>query len=344
MGFKDSMVKLRKAMLCGGGEGSRHSLQIVGGSVNALEAKLLIVCVDEGATDGLSDFPFPGISSTLLLNPTNFYPRKALIREKASSDAHLISLSSFPPLDAANHHHSPSATSSPAHSFPASLVSSRCPSTTLLNSASSNLPTSLPTPPRREFSDSILPVRMPASAHASSGIGAGAGTGNRMKGLWERTRRLSSSLGGSTHGHNHGHGDAAGHEGRKGGKGGTAASDEEGVVLLNLDLAFKENGLDSERASAKSVEGFEVQDCVGGAREAAVAVSAKGNVRELEVAVKGYGKENGGIKEVPSPIEDPFASRSSLAGGRASSSDEDDCVAGAGQVIVGERVPLVASH
>lgn len=101
--------------------------------------------------------------------------------------------------------------------------------------------------------------------------------------------------------------------------------EDEGVVLLNLDLAFKQKGGDSDRGSARSAKGFEVQDCVGGAQEG----GAPG--------VASVGKRNG--SEVKS-VEDPFASKTSIGGARTSSDDGGSMI-GAGQRPVGERMPLV---
>jgi len=74
--------------------------------------------------------------------------------------------------------------------------------------------------------------------------------------MWERTRRLSSSL--ASH---HSYHELDGRSGDKG---------DEGLVLLDLDLDFKDKSARFDAASVvsvastKSVEGYEVQRTVGG--------------------------------------------------------------------------------
>lgn len=77
-----------------------------------------------------------------------------------------------------------------------------------------------------------------------------------MKGFWERTRRLSNNLSINSHSGYHDLG----------------KSDDEGVVMLNLD--FKDLELDSPISGNSVVEGFEVQDVVGG-HEALTATDKK---------------------------------------------------------------------
>lgn len=161
-------------------------------------------------------------------------PSRKYIREKASNDAiRLLSLQSHPPTQPPSPH-------SVAHSG----FTSREPSQTLLNAASTDLPPSLPTPPMQKHGDTSVPAC-------------------RMKSMWERTRRLSSSLASHNSSVEYHDLDVDG-KARKGG------DEDEGVTMLNLDLDFKDQksiNLDSPVSvcpSAKSVEGFEEQDLVGG--------------------------------------------------------------------------------
>ncbi|KAH7130469.1 hypothetical protein B0J11DRAFT_504250 [Dendryphion nanum] len=199
MNLKKILSKCRRALLCCGAEEKNHSLDI-SSPTN----------IRKGVLD------IPGLTEE----------QRAFIREKASTDARLMSLSSHPP------------TRPP--SFPPSSVPlptpSRSPSVTLLNSASSNLPSTLPTPPRQKHTDSAPS----SSAH------------NRMKGFWECTRRHNNTL--RTHS-NIGYHDLKA----------DGADRDEGVVLLGFD--FKELEPDSPVSAKTSVEGFEPQDVMGGGQE-----------------------------------------------------------------------------
>ncbi|KAH7088885.1 hypothetical protein FB567DRAFT_522536 [Paraphoma chrysanthemicola] len=99
------------------------------------------------------------------------------LREKASSDAiHLLGMQSLPPSHPATSPPSPTLTSSapPSLCGPASRLTSREPSEALLNAASKDLPSALPTPPKQRHNESSPPAA-------------------RMKGMWETTRRVSES-------------------------------------------------------------------------------------------------------------------------------------------------------
>ncbi|KAF2750373.1 hypothetical protein M011DRAFT_474822 [Sporormia fimetaria CBS 119925] len=221
------------------------------------------------------------------------------IREKASaSAANLLSLTSHPPTQPP----------SPPASQPPSLASSRSTSTALLNSASAKLPATLPTPPRQQHSDSNLPANLPPSAHT------------RMKGFWERKRRLSNTL--SINSHHSGY------------QGLSKPGDDDGVVLLDLNLDV---GLASEldlgtpvsTKSAMSLEdtsGFETQDVVGGAPTPEYVPqkplkSLHDMQEELKKAVRALGASGNG--------------------GESGISSLHDCDAGAEDAAAGERLPLV---
>ncbi|KAF2655551.1 hypothetical protein K491DRAFT_746917 [Lophiostoma macrostomum CBS 122681] len=242
MTFKEMMMDLRRIMLCCSTDKKKHSLEI--SSLTDFRREVLEI---------------PGLSKEEL----------ALLREKPTPDALPLSLTSHPPTRPAStrpsasvppsnpHSSAASSANSLANSSNASPASSRTPSTTLLNSASTNLPTTLPTPPLQKHTDN----NPPTSAHS------------RMKGFLERTRRLSEAV--STHSrHSTGGYSHAGYDHLP--TGSLGEDGREGVSLLNLD--FKDTGfgmgmeLDSP-VSGKSVhldaaEGFEVQDVVGGATAA----------------------------------------------------------------------------
>ncbi|KAF2734971.1 hypothetical protein EJ04DRAFT_576514 [Polyplosphaeria fusca] len=119
MAFKDVLMKMKRALLCCGGDGRTRSLEI--SSPTDVRHIDLDICMPELSQE-----------------------ERDYIREKASADPHrFLSLQSHPP-------------SSPSTS-PSSPTSSRTPSTTLLNAASTNLPTSLPTPPQQTHTDATLP-------------------------------------------------------------------------------------------------------------------------------------------------------------------------------------------
>ncbi|KAF2645624.1 hypothetical protein P280DRAFT_124865 [Massarina eburnea CBS 473.64] len=211
MAFKDMMMKVWRMMMCGEKDEGKHSLEI--GSPTDVRRM------------DISD-TMPGLSSD----------DKRMIREKASNDAiRLLSLQSHPPTQPP----SPRSTSLPP-SLPPSGLTTREPSQTLLNAASSNLPSNLPTPPRQKHNDASPPAF-------------------RMKSMWERTRRLSSGL--SSHRSSSGYQEL---DTLNTGKGG-----EEEVLMLDLDLDFNDKSIHldspiSVAESLKSVEGFDMQDTVGG--------------------------------------------------------------------------------
>ncbi|KAF2873357.1 hypothetical protein BDV95DRAFT_339447 [Massariosphaeria phaeospora] len=230
MPFKNLMIRIRRVLLCFPEE-RKHSLEI-GFSTDVRK-------MDVGET-------IPGLTEE----------EKRIIREKASTDAiRLVSLASHPPTQAP---------CSPPSTISTTAPSSREPSQTLLNSASSNLPALLPTPPRQKHSDASPPTY-------------------RVKSMWERTRRLSASLGSSPH---HGH-HAGGYQELEREEqeanpvvvenvaqvGEECGKEDEAIAMLNLDLSYddKDGGLGfdvespvSVSGSGKSVRGFEVQDVVGG--------------------------------------------------------------------------------
>ncbi|KAF2020020.1 hypothetical protein BU24DRAFT_477099 [Aaosphaeria arxii CBS 175.79] len=246
MAVKDVLAKFRKALLCCGSGERKRSLEISSPTdvqrgvldmpgltdehESLLKSSWARVDAPEYGTWTISRrlsimgvMPSP-IRVDIFNGHADTFDRRHFIREKASTDAaRLLSLTSHPPTRP---------TSLPPSSGP-SPTSSRSPSVTLLNSASSNLPETLPTPPRQKHTDPAPPT----SAH------------NRMKGFWESTRRLSNSLSNTNH---NGYRDLKQND----------VDRDEGVVLLNMD--FKDTEPDSP-ASIKSIdEGFVSQDVLVG--------------------------------------------------------------------------------
>ncbi|KAF2798997.1 hypothetical protein K505DRAFT_371280 [Melanomma pulvis-pyrius CBS 109.77] len=214
MTFKDIMSKVGRIMLCGGKDEKRHSLEI--------GSPMDVRHLDVGNA-------MPGLSNDEI----------KMIREKSSHDViRLLSLQSHPPTQ-------PSSPSTPFPPYlpcdPSSQPPSPTPSATLLNNASVNLPTTLPTPPPQKHSDTSPPSF-------------------RMKSMWARTRRLSSL--GSHHG---------GYKELNT----TKEGDETGVLMVDLgtdqgtelDIDVKEVKLESpvSRKNTLSLDGFKSQDTVGGA-------------------------------------------------------------------------------
>ncbi|KAF2032696.1 hypothetical protein EK21DRAFT_60281, partial [Setomelanomma holmii] len=172
------------------------------------------------------------------------------IREKASSDAiHLLGLQSQPPSHPAT---SPtSRTESPSPSLgPASRLACREPSEALLNAASKDLPSALPTPPKQRHNESS-----PPAAH--------------MKSMWEISRRLSSSS-------------SATHDGLyeklervKGGQTEAKGLNESFMTLnLEFDWEDKKHSSDTPRTLSLS-KGLEMQDTVGGQSKHSSPVATK---------------------------------------------------------------------
>ncbi|KAF2855687.1 hypothetical protein T440DRAFT_464081 [Plenodomus tracheiphilus IPT5] len=168
------------------------------------------------------------------------------IREKASSDAvHLLGLQSEPPSHPVTSPPSPTRSSSPSLA-PTSAMPSREPSVALLNAASKDLPSALPTPPRRTHNENSPPA-------------------SRMKTMWKSSNRLSNS--------------STCHDGLyekleqiKG-----ADVEEKGLtesfVTLNLDFDFEDKKSSVHASSVHAsestrtlslTEGFEMQDTKGG--------------------------------------------------------------------------------
>ncbi|PSN62018.1 hypothetical protein BS50DRAFT_638604 [Corynespora cassiicola Philippines] len=152
---------------------------------------------------------------------------RRLIREKVSNDAiRLLSLQSHPPSQP------PSEPSSPPHS--------REPSHPLLNAASANLPPTLPTPPRQKHNDTLPPS-------------------NRMKSVWDRTRRLSTGL----QSHHSGYQELDPNSEKATGEDTDVRIEDDVVVKLDLDIDFKDSALNVDLdtpVSAKSGGQFGEQD------------------------------------------------------------------------------------
>ncbi|KAH6614048.1 hypothetical protein C7974DRAFT_69606 [Boeremia exigua] len=151
MAFKDIVSRFRRSLLCCNKRERKSSLDI-GSPTN-----VRVVDVSD-ALPGLTD------------------AQRKYIREKASSDAiHLLGLQAHPPSHPSSQ--PPTTPPSPEHSLrhePNSAMSSREPSMALLNAASKDLPSAVPTPPRQ--------THAPASPPSA-----------RMKSMWAGTKRLSTS-------------------------------------------------------------------------------------------------------------------------------------------------------
>ena len=212
---------------------------------------------------------------TLSLTSTS---RRQLLREKSDCDAiGLLSLGSHPPTQpstptihtalmanpfasAADRLPPSNPFASASDSTPISQRQSPAPTTPsptsirsaprssslpLLNAASTNLPTTLPTPPHQRHHETSPPAY-------------------RIKSMWERTRRLSSSLS-----HHSSLRSSTGYRGLE------RAKSDGGVVMLDLSLGegldLKETlgGEADDNKSSFSDEGFETQGTVGGTPGAA---------------------------------------------------------------------------
>ncbi|KAF1955855.1 hypothetical protein CC80DRAFT_548920 [Byssothecium circinans] len=283
MAFKDVMMKVRRIILCGRKEERKPSLEIG--------------CPTDVRRMDISD-TIPGLTSA----------DKKMIKERASNDAiRLFSLQSHPPTRPPSPHSS---------SLPPSTPSSRDPSQPLLNAASTDLPPTLPTPPRQKHSEASPPAF-------------------RMKSMWDRTRRLSSGLGSSYQHQHQRHRSSSGYheleleldtdtdadadvDAANTGAGanadaGVGVSGGESVLMLDvdvdvdldLDLDFKGEGmrLDSPVSVAGSMksgiegegEGFEVQDVVGGrlGAEAEERDFALGKaIRDMDMDMEAVGVES----------------------------------------------------
>ncbi|OAL54335.1 hypothetical protein IQ07DRAFT_595859 [Pyrenochaeta sp. DS3sAY3a] len=222
MTLKDIIMKLRWSLLCCSQRERKSSLDI-GPPTNVCRVDI------SDALPGLTD------------------AERKYIREKASSDAiHLLSLQSRPSS------RSPSSPPSPTHSHSpppgsASILSSREPSEALLNAASKDLPSTLPTPPRRQHNENSPPAA-------------------RMKSMWDSNRRPSNSSAS---------GDAL-YEKLEQAEEREARAINESFTTLNLD--FKCDDKPPRRASVHSLspaEGFEMQDTTGGHSQSGTPMSKK---------------------------------------------------------------------
>ncbi|PVI02499.1 hypothetical protein DM02DRAFT_727157 [Periconia macrospinosa] len=154
MAFRGIMKRIRRVILCGKGEEAKKPLEI-------------------GSPTDVRRMDFSEALPGLTEADSKF------IREKtANDDIHLITFQPHAPTEP----RTPPRTSSPtpsqsttsASASTSALPHETTPSYPLLNAASSNLPSTLPTPPRRQHTDTPPPA-------------------SRMKSMWERTQRLSSS-------------------------------------------------------------------------------------------------------------------------------------------------------
>ncbi|CAO2654792.1 Nn.00g115250.m01.CDS01 [Neocucurbitaria sp. VM-36] len=211
MAFKDIITRLRRAVLCCSKRKRKLSLDI-GHPTDVRRVDI------SDALPGLTD------------------AERKYIREKASSDAiHLLGLQSHPPSHPPTSPPSPTESHSPSIAT-TSMLSSREPSVALLNAASKDLPSTLPTPPRRQHNENS-----PPSA--------------RMKSMWESTRRLSNSS--SCH-------DGL-YEKLEQIKDSNEKDRNESFTTLNLDFTFEDKKDHSESPKTLSLrEGFEMQDTMGG--------------------------------------------------------------------------------
>ncbi|KAF1846700.1 uncharacterized protein K460DRAFT_406892 [Cucurbitaria berberidis CBS 394.84] len=233
MAFKDIITKLRRAVLCCSKRKSKISLDI-GHPTDVRRVDI------SDALPGLTD------------------AERKYIREKASSDAiHLLGLQSHPPSHPATSPSSPTDSCSPSLA-PTSIMSSREPSVALLNAASKDLPSSLPTPPRRQHHENSPPAA-------------------RMKTMWDSTRRLSNSS--SCH--------SGLYEKIEEIKGLDEDKDtSESFTTLNLEFHFEEKK-DRSSESPKTLsftEGFEEQDTMGGHSQ--VTTPSKKDKKVIERAIK----------------------------------------------------------
>ncbi|KAF1994414.1 hypothetical protein P154DRAFT_567337 [Amniculicola lignicola CBS 123094] len=295
MNIKRIAEKMRRALLCCGDDGRKHSLEI--GSPTDVR-RLDVASSMQGLTD----------------------KQRALIREKVSADATQIHL--FQHQNTIQPALQPTSTSnSPSPSVPSSIATrsnptSRSPSSTLLNNASTNLPSSLPTPPRHKHAESTLPH----SAH------------KRMQSLWDTTRRLSTSLG-----------SVGGREGGYLGLGRDRDGSGEGLVLLNLDFAdggdkeaVREEGREAQVEMEMEVEsparsGKSTDMSVEGDRE------GEGGFQHVSVVGGTPNRKQGGRREADNVVEIQLKDegREEVEVEDESSSDEEG---------EGEQARLVLAH
>ncbi|KAJ4368218.1 hypothetical protein N0V83_006574 [Neocucurbitaria cava] len=232
MAFKDIIMKIRRAVLCCSKREHKLSLDIVRTSLLMLATRPPRISANDykgHPTDvrrvDISD-ALPGLTDA----------ERKYIREKASSDAiHLLGLQSHPPSHPPTGPPSPTESHSPSIA-PTSILSSREPSVALLNAASKDLPSSLPTPPRRQHNENSPPAA-------------------RMKSMWDSTRRLSNS--------------SSSHDGLYEKLSQIKSSDEndrnESFTTLHLDFTFEDKKDPSKSPETLSLtEGFEMQDTMGG--------------------------------------------------------------------------------
>ncbi|KAH7398306.1 hypothetical protein BKA66DRAFT_199599 [Pyrenochaeta sp. MPI-SDFR-AT-0127] len=213
MAVKDILMKFGQALLCCGKR----------------ERKLKIGSPTDVRRVDVSD-AIPGLTDA----------ERKYIREKASSDAiHLLGLQSHPPSHPPTSR--PSPTSSRSTSVePTFIMLSREPSEVLLNAASKDLPSTLPTPPRRVHNENSPPAA-------------------RMKTMRENSRRLSKSS--SCHDDLYADlEEAKGNESEKG--------PSDSFMTLNLEFDFEEKKSRSDSPRMLSLtDGFEMQDTKGGHSE-----------------------------------------------------------------------------
>ncbi|KAF2829440.1 hypothetical protein CC86DRAFT_454050 [Ophiobolus disseminans] len=206
MSFQKLIVRFRRALLCCSKRDQKFSLDI-GSPTNVCRVDI------SDALPGLTD------------------AERKYIREKASSDAmYLLDLQSQPPSYPPAGPPSPTESPSPSLS-PSSRPSSREPSVALLNAASTNLPSAIPTPPCQRHNESSPPAA-------------------RMKSMWDRPERNSIDTdGGEVY-----EDLEREHKGL-----------DESFMTLNLEFDFE--GKKTESSSLQTLnlsEGFEMQDTVGG--------------------------------------------------------------------------------
>ncbi|CBX93835.1 predicted protein [Plenodomus lingam JN3] len=256
MTFEAVIMKLRRAVLCcSKRERSSPSetvrLEVVSFHTQYLDhpptsslavSPIYMIISDKFEQGSPTDVRRVDVSATL---PGLMDAQRRYVREKASSDAvHLLGLQSEPPSHPATSPPSPTQSNTRSIAL-ASNLSSREPSVALLNAASKDLPSVLPTPPKRTHNENSPPA-------------------SRMKTMWKDSNRPSNS--------------STCHEGLyekleqiKG-----ADVEEKGLtesfVTLNLDFEFADEKSvhassvhASESTSTLSLTGgFEMQDTKGG--------------------------------------------------------------------------------
>ncbi|KAH7069027.1 hypothetical protein BKA63DRAFT_99782 [Paraphoma chrysanthemicola] len=221
MAFKKTIMKLRRAMLCCSKHDRTHSMDI-GSPTNVRRVDI---------SDAL-----PGLTDS----------ERKYLREKASSDAiHLLGIQSLPPSHPATSPPSPTLTSSASPSLcgPASRLTSREPSEALLNAASKDLPSALPTPPKQRHNESSPPAA-------------------RMKSMWETTRRMSES---SSVTNDELYEKLERVKGERDSK--TKRTKNESFSTLNLEFEWECSSRKGSSETARTVSfhsGFEVQGTIGG--------------------------------------------------------------------------------